>query len=152
MFSHLSVCLSLQTCRGAPHPRSGRVEVRMVWRHPIPGEDGGIPHQQEEVPPSLGQDGGYPIPVRTGGTHGTPSQQNGIPYPGPRGGRGYPRVPLSAGWDIPPIKIPGQYTWVPQLKQHGVYLLRGGRYVSCVHAGRLSCSVHNFMLKSTNNL
>ena len=71
-------------------------------------------------------EGGYPSPG------GYPA--GGVPWPGGvpcRGGtcRGYP------GW--------GGVPWGgTQLGQHREYLLHGGRYASCVHAGGLSCCLY----------
>ena len=78
----------------------------------------------------LGQDGGQGVPpsqVRTGvppsQDRGTPLSRIGVPpHPGPRSG---------------------------QLEQHCVYLLRGGRYACCVHAGGLSCYLMNLWSKLT---
>ena len=88
-----------------------------VWMggYPIPGLDRGVPHA------------GVP-PIQVPGQDGVP----GVPPPNTKMG-----YPPSAGWDTPPP--PGQDRGVPQLEQHGVYLLRGGRYASHVHAGGLSC-------------
>ena len=61
--------------------------------------------------------GGVPCQVQRGG---------GVPWPG-----GYP-----GGY-------PGGGT---QLGQHREYLLHGGRYASCVHAGGLSCCEQLFTL------
>ena len=76
--------------------------------------------------PQPGSDGGYPGQVRTGGTPAR-SRWGEVPWPGPdvdtQGG-----VPPSRD-EVPPL----------QLGQQKEYLLRGGRYASCVHAGGLSC-------------
>ena len=63
----------------------------------------------------------------------------GTPFPGPGWG----------GWrgTRPPIQVRSQDEGgglgtgggYPLLEQHSVYLLRGGRYASCVHAGGFSC-------------
>ena len=96
---------------------------------------GGTPSQvRTGVPPSqFRMGGGYPY-LRSGwGIFPIPVQNRGTP---PSAGWGYPHPPL-AGWGIPPIQVPGQ-DWgggLPKLEQHSVYLLRGGRYASCVHAG-----------------
>ena len=79
-------------------------------------------------PPGGGYPGrGYP----GGGTlpEGVPCQ--GVPWWGypPRGGYPAGGVPC---WGVP--------CWGgTQLGQHREYLLHGGRYASCVHAGGLSC-------------
>ena len=48
--------------------------------------------------------------------------------------------------EVPPGPGPtsGRRGGVPPTEQHGVYLLRGGRYASCVHAGGLSCFIYCF--------
>ena len=53
-------------------------------------------------------------------------------------GRGTP--PPEPGKGVPPCpgQVPG-WGGVPQLEQHSVYLLRGGRYAFCVQAGGPSC-------------
>ena len=103
----------------------------------LPGPAGGVPwlggYPGRGVPCQV-QPGGYPdwgVPcqVQLGGYPGW-----GGTLPGPVGGvpcqvqlGGYP------GWGVP---WPGGGT---QLGQHREYLLHGGRYPSCVHAGGLSC-------------
>ena len=109
--------------------------------YPLPRSGQGVPwctpSQQDGVtPPRPGQDEEYPLPRY--GQGGTPSQV--------RMG-GYPRVcPVSRM--SPPIRRMGypqlsrsqvMTRGYPQLEQLGMYLLCGGRYVSCVHAGGLSC-------------
>ena len=59
-----------------------------------------------------------------------PSQAGGTTFTG--------RVLPSQIWGGGGTTLPGGY---PLLEQHSVYLLRGGRYASCVHAGGLSCCV-----------
>ena len=97
---------------GYPLPRSGQGVPQIGWDTPIQTWNGGTPH------PDLGRE--YP-PVQT---------WKGVtpPPPHPDLGRGYP---------IYPGQVPGG--GYPQLEQHSVYFLRGRRYASCVHAGRLSC-------------
>ena len=99
--------------------------------YPIPGPGGGVPH------PAPG-DGGYPIPGPGGYPGlGTPpagcTPLAGVPpswgTPPPHWGRSpgwgtAPRLGYPAGWGTPPPHR---------------YLLRRGRYASCVHAGGLSC-------------
>ena len=95
------------------------------------GAVGGVPvshNALQHFPECHGAVGGYP--ARSSG---------GVPWlggtlPGPAGGgtlarRGYP------GWGVP---WPGGGT---QLGQHREYLLHGGWYASCVHAGGLSCLI-----------
>ena len=99
----------------------------------------GVPHSQVQVgvPPFQVQVGvptwGYPFP----GPGGTPSQvqAGGTPFPGPVRGLGVP--PPGKGVSPCAGQIPGLGYTLPE--QHSVYLLRGGRYASCVHAGGLSC-------------
>ena len=84
------------------------------------------------------------------------------PLPGPNGGgEGYPKVPTPTPCPryLPPSKVPtpskvpmgrryprylppvqGTYPPPPRIGQHMEYLIRCGRYASCVHAGGLSCS------------
>ena len=81
----------------------------------------------ELVPPSQVRTGGYPISGRNG-RH--PILLMGAGGPHPLSEWGY--LPVSRMWVPPPIQV------YPQLEQHTVYLLRSGRYASCVHAG-LSC-------------
>ena len=83
---------------------------------------------------AMGQPGGGGDPARSSRGGGVPGRGGGgVPcgggtmaggYPGWRGGGGYPAR--------------GGGT---QLGQHREYLLHGGRYASCVHAGGLSCSI-----------
>ena len=81
-----------------------------------------------------------------GGTQGTPHQA-GVPLP-PGPGGGYPLAgrgtpPTRQGYSPTQVQVggypgyppPGRGT--PPPDQHSVYLLRGGRYASCVHAGGL---------------
>ena len=82
--------------------------------------------------------GGYPIQLR-----GVPPSQvwtrGGLPHPADRGGTPFPglgRVPHPAdGGGYPP----GRVNPPPPPDQHSMYLLRGERCASCVHAGGLSC-------------
>ena len=92
-----------------------------------------------------GGGGGYPARSSWGGG-GVPCQvqPGGVPWPG--GGTlvgGYPgRGGTLAGGVYPGWggTLPGGGT---QLGQHREYLLHGGRYASCVHAGGLSCLLLN---------
>ena len=67
-----------------------------------------------------GQTWSTPSQVRTGGTtgKGIPLARDGVP-------------PARSGWGYPRMCTP----W-PEMG----YLIRSGRYASCVHAGGLSCS------------
>ena len=116
--------------------------------YPIPGPGGG------EYPiPGLG--GGTPTQVQAGG-YPIPGPGGGVPHPRSRGhppGRGTPQQGAPPGvhppcrgpaWGTPPGRggLPGvPPPPPPQQEQHSVYLLRGGRYASCVQAGGLSCYV-----------
>ena len=73
------------------------------------------------TPLPSGLDGGTPPPVRTGW--------------------GYPPPPSELDEGIPPPTHPCQET-----EQQSQYLLRGGRYASCVHAGGLSCLIYILFL------
>ena len=70
-----------------------------------------------------------------------------LPPPGIRPGwKGVPPPPilgsdLDGGYPPPPARSdPRTGGCYPLLEQHSVYLLHGGWYASCVHAGGLSCS------------
>ena len=106
-----SLCVSSLLDRGHPIQLMG-VPPSQVWM-------GGVPHPT---------DGGYPLP-RSGLGVLHPADR-GYPFPG----GGYPTwegVPLAGG---PPTS-----RGYPPPDQHSVYLLRGRRCASCVHAGGLSC-------------
>ena len=86
--------------------------------------------------------GGYPLPrSRWGVPH---PADGGTPFPGLGGyphldlGRGYPHL----GKGYPPSRPDPRTGGYPLLVQHSMYLLRGGRCASCVHAGGLSCLKH----------
>ena len=95
----------------------------------------------------------FPGPGGEGGVTTFPGPGGGTPFPGPVGypfsgpGGGY-HLPRSR-WGGTPFPGPGGYSlprsrWgYPLPEQHSVYiyLLRGGRYASCVHAAGLSCSL-----------
>ena len=70
------------------------------------------------------------------GGRGTPSSWwwGGVPHPTDGGGGGPAPGTPPAGGPRPGYPPPHQ-------EQHSVYLLRGGRYASCVHAGGLSCFI-----------
>ena len=109
---------------------------------------GGSPPAGEGAPPA--------------GKGACPLLGRGHPLPRRRGasllGRGHPLLGKGGTpcWGAPPAKeggCPPAGGGVPPLlgapcqggeggappKQHSVYLLRGGRYASCIHAGGLSC-------------
>ena len=97
--------------------------------------------------------GGYPIPG-PGGWRGYPIPgpgRGGTPFPGPGGGVAHPRsrqggthpgTPQQGdthlGYPLAGGTHPGYPP--PHQEQHSVYLLCGGRYASCIHAG-LSCNL-----------
>ena len=85
------------------------------------------------VPPFQVRTGGTPIPGHIPPSCGTPITRMGYLYPDL--GWGYL---LLAGRGYPPVQVPGQ---------DGVYLLRDGRYASCLHTGGLSCSNVIFLPK-----
>ena len=120
-----------------------------VGGYPIPGPGGGgmgTPSQVQvgEYPSQV--QGGYPIPGPGGYPILGPGRgcPPGIP-PHLAGGR-LPGVPPHLAGGCPPGVSP---TWQggarpgtpPYQEQHSMYLLHGGRYASCVHAGGLSCSL-----------
>ena len=132
--------------QGVPLPRSrwGYPLPRSRWWYtsfqgpgegaPFPGPDGGVPLPRSRwgVPPSqVGQ--GVPLVSRMGYPHldlgrGYPLVLGRVSSPHPDLGRGYPT----------PIEVRSKDGG--KGGQHSVYLLRGGRYASCVHAGGLSSS------------
>ena len=81
-------------------------------------------------------------PPFVGWGRGIPSSWQGDPLPRSRQG-----VPPSSWWAGTPIPLmggtpfPGPGGGYPQKEQHSMYLLRGGRYASCVHVAGLSCSL-----------
>ena len=124
---------------GVPHPRSGWgvPHPRSVWGgYPIPGLDRGYSIR--------GLAGGYPIPGTPHTWDGVPPPRLGMRYP-PGPGMGYPpdlgwgTPKPDLGWGTPPDLRGYPPTWDGVPPQHSEYLLRGGRYASCVHAGGLSC-------------
>ena len=86
------------------------------------------------VPCQVQPEGGYPgwgVPWPEGGYPGW----RGVPWPG--------GVPWLGG--VPwPGGYPGQGG--TQLGQHREYLLHGGRYASCIHAGGLSCYLYEYQI------
>ena len=82
--------------------------------------------------------GGVPCQVQPGGV---PSWGGTLPG-GTLPGGGYPAGvgTLPRGGTL----LGGYPAGGTQLGQHREYLLHGGRYASCVHAGGLSCLVKNF--------
>ena len=121
---------------------------------PHPKDDGRLcfhfVHTWGGTPSSWWRGGSTPSSWRG---RGTPSSWGGYPsswqgevlHPADRGGTasswmGYPPV----SWmGYPPVSWMGYPppggTPPPPPEQHNVYLLRDGRYASCVHAGGLSC-------------
>ena len=90
--------------------------------------------------------GGYPV----GGGVPWPGGYyvGGVPWPGGTLARGVPWLggtlaggyPAQGGYPGRGVPWPGGGT---QLGQHREYLLHGGRYASCVHAGGLSCFIRS---------
>ena len=105
------------------------------------GGGGGTPARSEGGTPAR-SDGGYTSQVQQGVPHlvgttpattarGYPGQVWwGVPQPGPRWG-----VPPQPGMASPPARVLPP----PGTGQQMQYLIRRGRYASCVHAGGLSC-------------
>ena len=145
------------TLAGGPH--LGYPPSRSRWGPtrgtPLPGL-GGVP---PGVPPHLGLGGGPtqstpPSRSRWGPTQGTPLPGLGGVPPGvpPHLGLGggptqsTPHPGLGGGPPgVPPPRQGGPARGTPP-DQHSVYLLHGGRYASCVHAGGLSCICIRFQL------
>ena len=149
-----------------PPARTGRgAPSRQDWiRYPQPGMDGvppppsqdwmeyplrsglaGLPRGQDWIGTPLARTGLGSLLVRTGWSTSSGQDWLGtfrprhysIEYPPGRTEWGTPRPlpgqhrvpPGRTGWDIPH----------PETEQQSKYLLRCGRFASCVHAGRLSC-------------
>ena len=111
------------------------------------GQLGGVPishNALQHFPECHGAVGGGTLPGPAGG--GTLA--GGVPWPGGYPGWGVP-WPGVVPWSGTPPPRPGQDGGGTQLGQHREYLLHGGRYASCVHAGGLSCSVyfHSFSFR-----
>ena len=77
----------------------------------------GVPHPA---------DGGTPILSDGGSGRGVPPSKIRM------GGYHHPR----SGWGVPPSQV--RMEGSPQLEHHSMYLLCGGWYTSCAHAGGLS--------------
>ena len=106
---------------GYPHPFNGDNHTCQWRRGVLIQLTRGVPHPADR---------GYPHPAN-GGTpihqqRGTQAR-SGWGYPPPSGLQGVPLPPVRTGWGY--LKT----------EQHCEYLLCGGRYTSCVHAGGLSC-------------
>ena len=86
----------------------------------LPGPGGGVPCQVQAG-------GGVPCQVQAGGVP-CQVQPGGVPWPG--------GVPCQVQ---PGEGVPWPGGGGTQSGQHREYLLHGGRYASCVHAGGLSC-------------
>ena len=116
-----------------------------------PDRSGGVPQPDPDRGTQPGPDRGYPSQIQMGGTpvrdEVPPSQvRMGIP----QSGMGYPlssdgvppcshqvRTWGTLVWDVvPPVSSDGV---PPRIGQQMQYLICGGRYASCVHAGGLSC-------------
>ena len=130
------------TAGGAPSQVWMGVSLSQVWMGVPPSSPhgGGTP---------ILPDGGYPM---DGGTP-TIRIRKGYPSP-PRPGMGYPIQTWEGGTSqlrpgkgtSPPISGPRTGGGYPQPEQHSMYLLHGGRYAFCVHAGGLLSSVFILIL------
>ena len=142
-----------------PHPKDGEGDIfsLFVSSHlgrgrgvPRPGQDSGVPHPGQDGGgyPIQVRMGGYPSHVRMGGGYssqvrigvpqlrkGYPHTKMGYPLPGQDGGC----TPARDGVPPPP---PIQRWGPPKIGQQMEYVIRSGRYASCVHAGGLSCVMH----------
>ena len=85
----------------------------------------------QHFPECHGAAGGVPCQVQLGGVPCQVQLGRGGTLPGPAGG-----VPCQV--QLGGVPWPGGGT---HLGQHREYLLHGGRYASCVHAGGLSCFI-----------
>ena len=84
----------------------------------------------QHYPECHGAAEGVPCQVQLGGYPARGTLPGGVPCWG---------VPCLGGYLIMVPPQPGQDWGGTQLGQHREYLLHGGRYASCVHAGGLSC-------------
>ena len=87
--------------------------------------------------------GGGKMPGPAGGGTLPGPAGGGVPWPGGvpcLGGTLPGGVPCPGGYPVGGYPVRGG----TQLGQHREYLLHGGRYASCVHAGGLSCLKKNF--------
>ena len=111
--------------------------------YPARSSQGGYPGRGGTLPGPAG--GGYLVGEGVpwwGGTLGVP--RSGTPPARSAGGVPWQGVPW---WGSTQVRYPpGQVSQggypaggVPRSGQHSEYLLHGGRYASCVHAGGLSC-------------
>ena len=108
----------------------------------------GVPRLGKGVPPC--PDLGWGTPPAQTWEGCTPPSRSGEGVPPSRPGKGVPH-PIQT-WDRgtpSPGQVPGQWGGggFPNRTQHSVHLLRSGWYVSCVHAGGLSC-YENFYMKN----
>ena len=124
--------LSVHTYRGYPIQPTGGLPLSQVRM-----EGTLFPGQNRGVPPSQVRMGGTLILVWVGVLPHW--QYGGSPHPDlERGSSPCPAL----GWGyISPDLGPGQGGY-SQPEQQSVYLLHGGWYASCVHAGGLSCFVY----------
>ena len=127
-----------------PPASEGWRKVMFSLCPPLRGGGGGgegVPSsswREGEVPPSQVQAGGVP-PSQVGGV--LPSEAGGVPTSQAGGGV----LPSRVGGGVLPsqggTQGGGGY---PLPEQHNMYLLRGGRYAFCVHAGGLSYFISYF--------
>ena len=85
--------------------------------------------------------GGYPYPIMLCNISQNAMGQLGVPCQVQLGGVPWQGGPYWGGTLAMGVPWPGGVPWRggTQLGQHREYLLHGGRYASCVHAGGLSC-------------
>ena len=137
-----SLCLSVHTWGGRV-PRPGP-----DGEYPIqPWTGGGTPARSKwgwyagEGVPWPGPDRGVPWGTPTSQGWGTLLSGPGWGYPGQVQTGGYP--PSKAGWGtwqrVPHLNPQQGLPPPPGTGQQMEYLIRRGRYASCVHAGGLSC-------------
>ena len=104
----------------------------------------GVPHIYPIISPS------YNTPTGPLSFPGVPQSQ--LRHPHPRTGWGTPAWPGPGldGVTPPPPSQDRDGVSLPLLGQHSMYLLRRGRYASCVHARGLSC--RSFFTQDQNHL
>ena len=117
---------------GVPQPGPAREYPTWTGGYSSQVQPRGYPNQvQMRVPqPGPGRGVSWPGPAR------------GVPQPGPDGGTsGYPPGMGTPCQGVLPSRgapWPGRYSPLPSTRQQMEYLIRRGRYASCVHAGGLS--------------
>ena len=100
----------------------------------------------QHFPECHGTAGGGTLPGPAGGGYPARSSRGGYPGGGYPGQGGYPGWGGTLARGVP--WLGGYPGWGgTQLGQHREYLLHGGQYASCVHAGGLSCYLWNEKIK-----